>query len=88
MVLVEAARLSLRAFGCEINPVAFMMSGLDELYDLGQEARRALLDGFECAQLLKRAAEGDRLANALFVLYGEDLSAEIAIDPPLGLPNR
>lgn len=86
--MAEADRLSLHAFGCEINPVVFMMSNLYELCDLGQEMRLALLDWFECAQLPKRASEGDRLANALSVLCGEDLSAEMAGDPPLGLPYR
>ena len=46
-VLVEAARLGLAAYGCEINPAAFLLGRVYELCCLDQAERRILLDSAE-----------------------------------------
>ncbi len=46
-VLVEAARLGLAAYGCEINPAAFLLGRVYELCRLNQTERCALLDRAE-----------------------------------------
>jgi hypothetical protein len=46
-VLVEAARLGLAAYGCEVNPAAYLLGRVYELCGLARGERRALLDSAE-----------------------------------------
>ncbi len=52
-VLVEAARLGLPAYGCEVNPAAFLLGRVYELCNRSADERRYLLDQAEA--ILSRA---------------------------------
>lgn len=81
-VLVEAAWLGLAAYGCEVNPAAFLLGRVYELCCLDQAERRALLDSAESVLIRARPS-----AFELPLFRARSTVAPITDGDPVWIPN-